>query len=379
MHAHGTLFGADFFQQMNAGSTNLYGMYGLELDSYIATGASANIHTGLLFSLRDTHAQRGTYTDAAITFGDQSDEAIGWQNGILFGGVSSPSSWNTDSCLICLHRTLLPLLGTAPTVATGLDLEEVNIVGNFYQMQGAAVDGGGNSTVENLIVAGAIGNVTAGISSITINSSYGVTGGVAYYEESSWPTITIQASPGGGTQAAATVATMRLNQVLFTPGTDVGCSNNDVITPVGDTGTEPQITLTVAGGAVTAAVVTAAGSLTATSATHTFTGGTCSTYPSAASLTYNGTATFSSGAATITVTSATGQILQNTVVSGAGIPPGTIVNGSVTGTCSSSCTVPLSQNTNATVSAQQINFDQALRWGLASPRSRSAPPVRSTS
>ena len=92
-------------------------------------------------------------------------------------------------------------------------------------------------------------------------------------------------------------------------GTDAGCSNGDVLTLTGNTGTEPTITLIVPSsgifaGHVTGATITTAGSLTAKAAVPGTTGGSCTTQPSFSDS--QGNSTFGFGVATVSTTAGAG-------------------------------------------------------------------------
>lgn len=93
------------------------------------------------------------------------------------------------------------------------------------------------------------------------------------------PTLTVSASPGGGTQATATVTNLQaVSATVSEPGT--GYAFGDTVQ--GSTGTGTKATFTVTGGKLAALALNAAGTLYATGDTITLAGGTFST---AASLT----------------------------------------------------------------------------------------------
>lgn len=278
--ALGSLWGHDVNMITQNGSTFWHDVTGIEIDNNLQAGSSVVVHRGIANFASATGAVRGTLEDSGILLGSATG-ALSFLNGLEFGS-QSVFGFGTDSTLIKVTARTNPSY-TAFTANYGMDFRQGTFTTGAVALPSAGVDAVGNVYGGNLFTGGSLTAQIGSISAIT-PTAYNVSGGYptggSYFASASFPTIVIAAPPNSGTQAAATVATMGLTTAGLIPGTDTGCTNGDVLTLTGGTGTQATITLTVVAGAATAAAVTTAGSYTALSATPGTTGGTCSVQPS---------------------------------------------------------------------------------------------------
>lgn len=278
---HGQLWVQDNNLILNAGAKFWSLAGGLELDNNLKTGSSVRNHFSLTTIKSSNNGGRGDVVDAALVVrgaDDPATNAFGWRTGILFGGPLG-QGLNTDSTLIAYQPQMNTTTAKTALMDYGLDLRAATASSGYTAFNTGGTNASGDTYAGNLYTGSVLKAQTATIASIAPAKGMGDLTGGAYYKSASFPTLVIAAPPNSGTRATATVATMGLTDISLTTGTDVGCSDGDVLTLTGGTGTQGTITLTVVSGAATAAVVTTAGSYTAIASTQGSTGGTCSVQP----------------------------------------------------------------------------------------------------
>ncbi len=278
---HGQIWVQDNNLILHAGATFWSVAGGLELDNNLQAGSSARNHFGIIALKSSTNAGRGDVIDAALQVSmatDPASNAFSWRTGLLFGSPLG-FGFNSDATLIGLTPKLNTATAGSALFDYGIDFRAGTATSGFTAFKNSGTNSIGDTYAGNLVTGSTLTAQSSTIATVAPAKGYGDLTGGAYYSSASFPTLVITAPPNGGTQATATVATMRVNTISLTTGTDSGCSNGDVLTLTGGTGTQGTITLTVVAGAATAAVVTTAGSYTAISATPGSTGGTCSVQP----------------------------------------------------------------------------------------------------
>lgn len=265
----GHLYGSDDNVAMT-NAPNFDSVTGHELGVGFDANSGSSTRVGL--SIYADPPGQGYMDDAGIKI-SSAGSSNAFANGIEFGGPRSDWPSNASSNLIAIAPRQFAYTQTQ-NVGVGIHFQPGTFATCSYDSPQFCVDGTGAAYANGLVTTSALTAETSSVASIATTTYANVTGG-AY---TSIPTITIAAPPSGGTQATATVATMNLSGVQYVSG-GTGCSNNDVLTVTGVTGTAPTVKLTVVAGAVTAAAVNAAGSLTALSGTYGTTGGTCTVQP----------------------------------------------------------------------------------------------------
>jgi len=347
-------FNPNLFANASANATNIALYTTAEFDTLLAAGSSAEEKHALTLVTGPADAVQGTMDDSALLIATQDNTGTSaWATGIQIGNVAHSAPFNALSTIIGASRRMLGPV-SQPIALWGIDWRNIAFQsgGGFLASQGFEVDPSGNLWPESVNLGpGGITSATAVVASLGFSAYGGFTGG-AYYDTGGFPAIVIDASPSGGTNATATVATMTLTSAIlnFSGGvpaaaTDAGCSNGDVLTLAGETGTA-TVTLTVVGGSVTAVSITNAGTITAKTATITTTGGTCTSQP---------TIDFGFGIATTTVTNP-----------GTGYPCNPAPRAHTTG-YTATVNTPARFSITMTCTAQPITFSQgphsAPSWG----------------
>lgn len=263
--AKGALYGADINTNVDSGATNWALHVAEELDVAVSTGASTLENHGQIISLRPKHASPGIMEDAAMVFSAASAATAQWRNGVQFGGTLYTQPFNSSSVYEKSTRKQIPTLDSAPVADRGTDFRETTFSTCAFMSQGYCVDPNGNEYGTTHRAINGYANQTATVSSLSIAAYGGVTGG-AYFATTSVPTLTIQASPGGGTQAAYTVNHMKITKALMLT-TPTGAADGDVYTLTGDgtAVTHAQLTLHMATFTGNIALVAGVPTLTVTS------------------------------------------------------------------------------------------------------------------
>ena len=268
--------------QANIGIDFRYGAW--TTAPYVSNNAeidpNGNVYgAGLVAGTNGVTASSGTVSSIAVTNGG----AYWNQSTFPTCNVAAPPTGTTATC----------------TVAT-MNLSHVSIPWVNASFTGNITGASGTTATLNItstVLPATVSLATTGWildNGITTNRA-AITGGSG----STW-TLTC-------TTACNNVASQMMEAVYV--GVDAGCSNGDVLTLTGNTGTEPTITLIVPAtgifaGHATGATITTAGSLTAKAAVPGTTGGTCSAQPSWVDS--QGNSTFGFGVATVTNTAGSG-------------------------------------------------------------------------
>jgi hypothetical protein len=132
--------------KLNAGATNYRVVQGGEVDVQIATGASAYEKVGWQITQFSTDAVQGSTYDVALAISNQAG-AIGWKNGILFGGVQG--IWPFSSAGVAISCD-----ASCGTLASVLDFGNATITNRFLRGPGFGVDGTG------VIISGTAGGAS---------------------------------------------------------------------------------------------------------------------------------------------------------------------------------------------------------------------------
>lgn len=269
----GSLWGANFYPTLNSGATNWQGLYGVESDTDMSAGSSSAVLVNMLLSQRPNSTVHGTYVDAGMAI-TGSTSSGGYQDQISFGSPTSDPATSPTGTLIIAQPRRYGWSATLPTeaYAAGIDLRLGSASQAQIEAPGFEDDPNGNTFATSLTTTGSIQAQTAGLASIAVTS------GGAY---TSVPTLYVQAPPGGGTTATATVTAMGLSSfvpVLSVVSGGTGCSTGDKYTITGGGGA--QLTGVATSGAVTTATLATIGSVASPPSNPvSVTGGTCSTEP----------------------------------------------------------------------------------------------------
>jgi hypothetical protein len=193
-NASGVLFGTGIYAGLNSGATSWRGVSGLEIDYYIASGATAGAAIGIQVIRTSPHGFNPPVWefDAGITVGSATTAAFGAKFGVMVGlgnggWVINPTSGRIMGCGFTTgFSTTNPM-----QAAHGIDLYNVDLTGTAFRARGFSVLGSGGS-----LPAGAVQ----------------VGGG---YLSSSGATVSLDAV--GSVCTGATVATGGTNLVIGTP------------------------------------------------------------------------------------------------------------------------------------------------------------------
>jgi hypothetical protein len=233
----GAYFGMNGLVQINATATNIFEATGIELNTYVKTGASVKYLFGA--SIAGFNEVRGATADAALEIGGGTDAGfgphVGWKTGILFSDIHGSVPVTSTSTLLGSYWTA----GGTKALLNGIDLSGFAISGSV--IQGAAmslsestlslgVDGSGNSVIQSgsgatnapMVIrpkgtSGAMIADGAGVNRVQVDSGIGIrwvpktTGatpqnnGEVTIEFTSNTTLTFRAKGTDGTVRSATV------------------------------------------------------------------------------------------------------------------------------------------------------------------------------
>lgn len=157
------------------------------------------------------HVTRAVTSDAGIIFTSQPLTAGSLRKGISFGAINGKWSFSNSSQLIGSFPNNASIVSAPYSVADGIDLSYISFVRNAFMTSGAALDGNNNFGAQ----------ITAGVSVQTrdgIVAKTAVINTITVLDSGLWgigstPTLTIDAPPGSGTTATATVATWNCGRV----------------------------------------------------------------------------------------------------------------------------------------------------------------------
>lgn len=211
--AAGQLFGMFTSSELRAGAKYWNEVKGMEINVSIDQYASATRKFGLTIGNSTDDAEEGVAEEAFIVLGKKANatSSSGFASGILFGGTAGHWGVPTRGTLIeATPTTVLSPPPPAMAAAYGIDWSLVAFGGGFLRAANFAVDGNGNvgtNTVNAGLTLQTLNGITA---KSAVVASYTVLDGGIF---TAIPTFTVDASPGGGTTATGTVATMGLKIV----------------------------------------------------------------------------------------------------------------------------------------------------------------------
>ncbi len=260
----GQLFGMFTSSELRPGGKYWNEVKGMEINVSIDRYASASRKLGLTITTATTDAEEGITEEAYIGIGGKKANAtnsIGLRTGVLFGG--SAGYWGIPASGALIEATPTTVSGGSPpamTAAYGIDWSLVAFGGGFLRAANFAVDGSGNVGT-NAVASGLTLQTLSGITAKSAGvASYTVLDGGIF---TAIPTFTVAASPGGGTTATGTVATMGLKIIREIVTAGSGYAVDQILTISGSgTGTQATIRVTEVNGsgAILAAVMETAGS-----------------------------------------------------------------------------------------------------------------------
>lgn len=212
----GAAFGGNGLAELHAASGTLPGagmnigqLVSDELNTAAEFGTQAYWHHLQQIVALENHVTRGVTSDAGIAFANQPLTAGSLRKGISFGVINGQWSFSNSSQLIGSFPTSVG--GAAYSVADGIDFSYISFVRNAFMTSGAALDGNSNFGAQ----------ITAGVSVQTrdgIVARTAVVNTITVLDSGLWsigstPTLTVDAPPGSGTTATATVATWNCGRV----------------------------------------------------------------------------------------------------------------------------------------------------------------------
>lgn len=212
----GAVFGGNGLAELHAASGTLPGagmnigqLVSDELNTAAEFGTQAYWHHLQQIVPLENHVTRGVTSDAGVIFASQPLTAGSLRKGISFGAINGQWSFSNSSQLIGSFPTNVG--GSAYSVADGIDFSYISFVRNAFMTSGAALDGNNNFGAQ----------ITAGVSVQTrdgIVARTAVVNTITVLDSGLWsigstPTLTVDAPPGSGTTATATVATWNCGRV----------------------------------------------------------------------------------------------------------------------------------------------------------------------
>ena len=270
-NSNGQLWGTIGHVQLKSGAWGYTETVGLETEHSIQSGATSQLNWGAHISKSADDQRRGDYEDIALAFGTNVANrgySLGWHHGISFGQNSSDGPFNTDSTLIrTAGRIYAQNPGTYPLYFEhGVDFRDgVQTSGGYaFASQYHSVTDQGVVYGNAITTTGTLQAQTATLTGTSI-----IDGGCF----TSFPSLSVQAAPSGGSNATATVTHMGANAILGFGATGANYLVNDVLTgPAGATITVNSVN--GSGGILTWTITGGSGASSAPANPVVFTGGT---------------------------------------------------------------------------------------------------------
>jgi hypothetical protein len=212
----GAVFGGNGLAELHAASgtkpgagMNIGQLVSDELNTAAEFGTQAYWHHLQQIVPLSNHVTRGVTSDAGVIFASQPLTAGTLRKGISFGAINGQWSFSNSSQLIGSFPTNTG--GSAYSVADGIDFSYISFVRNAFMTSGAALDGNSNFGAQ----------ITAGVSVQTrdgIVARTAVVNTITVLDSGLWaigstPTLTVDAPPGSGTNATASIATWNCGRV----------------------------------------------------------------------------------------------------------------------------------------------------------------------
>jgi hypothetical protein len=242
-NSRGQIEAVNIISRLNNGATNYRALQGAEIDVQAATGSSTYEKVGLQVVQLSTDAVQGATYDTAIGIANQSG-AVGWTNGILFGGLQG--AWPFVST-----ATAITCASPCGTLASFIDMSGATITTNFLNSKGFSVNGSGQITTGS--AGGALGSLT--LNGSTSGSSVittGTAGQLVLSNNQGGQQTTFNDGGNGTAFIVGTAGGTIANRIGVTPATT---TNAPVVTVTGtDTSIDLNLTpkgtgkVTIAGG-----------------------------------------------------------------------------------------------------------------------------------
>lgn len=132
----GQIFGAGIYAQATSAAVGLAGVIGGEVNTSIATGATASWKIGWAIVQLSTDLVQGTTRDAAIALSNQTG-AVGWNDGILIDDAAGVGAFAIKSNGNLIRST------SSSTVANGIDISSLTITTSAFKSSQFKVSGAG--------------------------------------------------------------------------------------------------------------------------------------------------------------------------------------------------------------------------------------------
>jgi hypothetical protein len=244
--------GNDIAVAGNGAGGHVFSLIGREASTTISGRVGVEYHIGISSVLHyditggNLHEARGWVQDTAFLIGSARNDlaTVGWRIGL---GVGNPTGWvfDADSRLIATEPVTAAFASSSRDyeLADVIDMTGLSAINRaFYIMNGASLDGNGNSGAQvaagvSLQTRSAINAKTAVVATVTPLLPDG--GGL--YSASGVPTVAIDAPPGSGTTATATIATHAAQEILSMTNGGTGYSVDQILTQSGGTGTAATV------------------------------------------------------------------------------------------------------------------------------------------
>ena len=263
----GDLFASNLIAGIATGSgAAVNSVVGSEIDLYATGDTEAGWMIGQQIVLVDfgggvTHATRGWNQDNAFQFTNSPTVTTGWRTLISIGAVNGVWPLGSDSQIFTTTATGLG--GPAYAVADGIAWKDITFGRMVLETSNASLDGNGNFGAQ--ISAGVALQTRSAITAKTaiVNTITPIDGGL--YNSISVPTLVVDAPPGGGGTATASITLHAAVRVGAIGAAGSGYAVGEVLTVVGGTGTAATFTvvkLTSGGTGVRSLKLLSAGSYT---------------------------------------------------------------------------------------------------------------------
>lgn len=167
--AKGLGFGANVIVEFKAAATNMYGAYGMEVNTGLRTGSTVFGKSGLVIVQLDHDVVAGTVYDAAVHIANGAGgTAVGWKKGIVFGRYDGTAPMQSTGVLLTGEGVAGS--GSWGTIDTAIDFSGFTITTNLLKGPGSSIGGTGAAAFTTLALTGNI-TVTKANPSITMTNS----------------------------------------------------------------------------------------------------------------------------------------------------------------------------------------------------------------
>jgi len=251
----GNLFGGNsIVTATNGAGGHVNSLISHEFDTTIGANARVAYHGGVTSILHydsvvaTGHAQRGWIEDAAFVAGSAQNNlsTVGWGIFLAAGSVVGWSG-NADTRFIATQPVSADFAGTSRTyeLADVVDMTGATLNRAAVITKNMNIDGSGNGGFR--VASGVTVQARDGIfakTAVVATITPLLPNGGGLYSASGVPTVAIDAPPGSGTTATATIATHAAQQILSMTNGGSGYAAGQVLTQTGGTfGTAAQVTV----------------------------------------------------------------------------------------------------------------------------------------